>query len=447
MAGSVPVVGDGTCRSTGGHAGGGVSRRASRSTCAAIAVGAAVSLAAQRAFVLSGHGVVGAPGPESTLVPQRLQPSLGPLTSTALTRSLRRRHSLQASARGPARGDARGGARGDDRGEEGIVFLKEAERDDFDDPRRGSLNIEPLSWAHKPKPPTLPATLFRPKQSLSQNFLADPNFIYKMTKCMDEDQDPKSDGRRVLELGPGTGALTSRLYARFPQMFGIELDQRAIRQLAINVPGATVIRSDALLVNYTKLAEIRGGPLSVVGNVPFHVVTQIMFTLADHSRSVKTAHVTMQKEVAERIVARPNSKKYGILSVAFQLYADCRIMFDLPPTAFFPRPNVISSFVKFDFEAARERREALNVDPRDLRNFTNRVFRFRGKMMQNSLESILRCHSTLIDELPPEYAALRPHQIEPWEFVHLTQLIFGKKEFPKHLRRAWRGEFGRKVRG
>jgi len=309
--------------------------------------------------------------------------------------------------------------------------------------RDKSLAISPASWADKPRPPTLPADIFKPKQSLSQNFLADPNYVYKMVSAIEDDS---PNGCQVLELGPGTGALTMRLQPRFPDMFAIELDQRAMRVLAQKVPGATVLRSDVLLVNYTKLAEIRGGPLTIVGNLPYHVTSQILFTLADHAASVRSAHVTMQKEVAERIVARPNCKKYGILSVAFQLYADPKILFHIPPTAFFPRPNVLSSYVKLNFETALERRLDLNVDPRDLRNLTNRAFRKRRKMMQNSLKPLLECHTTLIDELPPEYAKLRPEQIEPWEFVHLTQLVFGKKEFPRHLRRAWRGEFGRTVR-
>jgi len=310
--------------------------------------------------------------------------------------------------------------------------------------RGGGGAIQPASWADKPRTPTLPANLFKPKQSLSQNFLADPNYVFKMVSVV-EDSSP--GGKRVLELGPGTGALTSRLHPRFPDMVTVDIDQRAMRVLAQNVPGVTSVRSDVLLVNYTKMAEIRGGPLTIVGNLPYHITSQILFTLCDHARSVKSAHVTMTREVAERIVARPNSKKYGILSVAFQLYADPKIEFHIPPTAFFPRPNVISSYVKLNFEQAQERREAMNIDPRDLRNVTNRAFRMRRKMLQNSLKSLLDCHTTLCNELPEEYAKLRPEQIEPWEFVHLTQLLFGKKELPQdQLRRAWRGEFGRTVK-
>jgi len=324
------------------------------------------------------------------------------------------------------------------------VAIQESETDqELDKEAEADGPIQPASWADKPKPPTLPANLFQPKLSLSQNFLSDPNYVHKLVSAINDDS---PGGKRVLELGPGTGALTARLHPRYPDMIGIELDQRAMRVLAQNVPGATVIRSDVLLVNYTRLAEIRDGPLSIIGNLPYHVTSQILFTLADHATSVRSACVTMQKEVAERIVARPNNKKYGILSVAFQLYADPKILFDVPPTAFFPRPNVMTSYVKLNFESAQERRLALGVDPRDLRNLTNRAFKMRRKKMSNSLKKLLDCHTTLIDVLPPEYANLRPEQIEPWEFVHLTQLIFGKKEFPKHLYRAWRGEFGRTVR-
>jgi len=303
--------------------------------------------------------------------------------------------------------------------------------------------VQPLSWADKPRAPTLPAGIFKPKPSLSQNFLADPNYIFKMVQAV-EDKSPQ--GKRVLELGPGTGALTTRLFKKYPDMFAVEIDQRAMRVLAENVPGVTCVRSDVLLINYTKLAEIRGGQLNVIGNLPYHVSTQVLFTLADHAASVNKVHVTMAKQVAQRLTARPGTRQYGIPSVVFQLLSDPTILFDLPPTAFFPRPEVISSYVELDFEAAHERRLALDVDPRNLRNVTNMAFRQRRKFLGNSLEKLLNCHSTLIDRLPEEYRSVRAYNLEPWEFVHITQMIFGKKPFPRNLRLAWRGEFGRTVR-
>jgi len=303
--------------------------------------------------------------------------------------------------------------------------------------------VQPISWMEKPRPPTLPVDLFKPKESLSQNFLADPNLIFKMVAAV-EDRSP--NGKRVVELGPGTGALTTRLFKKYPEMVAIELDQRAMRVLAEKVPGCTVVRSDVLLVNYTMLSEIRGGRLNVVGNLPYHITSQILFGLLDHNNVMDTALFTMTKDVAKRICARPRTKEYGIPSIIFQLYTDVRIMFHLSPKAFFPRPNTISSYVKFDFESARERREALNVDPRDLRNLTKTAFQQRNKRLGSSLKYLLRCHTTLIDRLPEEYEKMSPSDLEPWEFVHLSQLMFGKKPFPKHFRFAFRGEFGRSVK-
>merc|ERR1719291_1399658 len=102
----------------------------------------------------------------------------------------------------------------------------------------------------------------------------------------------------------------------------------------------------------------------------------------------------------------------------------------------------MSSYVQLDFESASERRRELGVDPRDLRNLTKMAFNQRNKKLSNSLIRLLNCHTTLMDELPLEYTNARAAHLEPWEYVHLTQLLFGKKEF----QRAWRGKNGRTVR-
>jgi len=305
--------------------------------------------------------------------------------------------------------------------------------------------VKPLSWLEKPQPQRLPVTLFQPQDNFPQSFIADPNFVRKIVSSVAKSEDDPT-GKRVLELGCGTGALTKRLKPRFPKMFGIELDKRAMEVLQHNVPGTTVIRSDVLMVNYTKVAEIRGGPLIVVANLPFHVATQALFTLADHASAVDTAYFVMPKSVAKRICAKRGTKEYGIPSVAFQLYANPRILFDVPPTAYLPKPNVETCLLKVDFEGAREQRLGLGVNPRDLRNVTTTAFRQRGKYLRNSLAKLLECHTSKIGALPREYEAIKSSWLEPWEFVHLTQMIFGKKEFPEHLYRAWRGEFGRRVR-
>lgn len=301
--------------------------------------------------------------------------------------------------------------------------------------------VQPASWIKKERP-VLPMDIFKPQPSFPQSHIADPNYIFKILRALDAE---KPEGKRVVELGCGTGALTAKMHAKYKEMIGIELDNRAMRVLKMNLPDVTVVRSDALYVNYTKLAELRGGPLTIVANLPFHVTEQLLFVLADHADHIQSVSVTMQREVAKRICARPGTPEYGIPSVAFQLYADARILFHIPPTAYFPRPKVETSYIHLDFEAARERRRAMNVDPRDLRNVTNTAFRQRRNNLKKSLRKLLCCHTTILNEIPPDYETIRASYLEPWEFVHLTQLLFGVKEFPKTYYRAWRGEFKRTV--
>jgi 16S rRNA A1518/A1519 N6-dimethyltransferase RsmA/KsgA/DIM1 with predicted DNA glycosylase/AP lyase activity len=109
----------------------------------------------------------------------------------------------------------------------------------------------------------------------------------------------------VVELGPGPGALTQLLHRRYPDMLAVEIDPRAVAMLGKNLPGLKVIESDVLQVDWTALANVRGGQLSVIGNLPYHITSQILFCLIDNHLAIQQAVVTMQLEVAERIVAPP----------------------------------------------------------------------------------------------------------------------------------------------
>ena len=151
-------------------------------------------------------------------------------------------------------------------------------------------------------PPTLPSQEFKPKQSLGQNFLSDQNYVLKICNAL-VDQSP--GGRQVVELGPGPGALTRVLFLRYPEMLCVEIDERAVALLTTAMPALTVVQSDVLQVDWTALAALRGGPLSVIGNLPYHITSQILFGLLDNHRAVRQAVVTMQLEVAQRIIAPP----------------------------------------------------------------------------------------------------------------------------------------------
>lgn len=275
------------------------------------------------------------------------------------------------------------------------------------------------AWPTSNRTPTLPAGKFRPKQSLGQNYLSDQNIALKIVNSLD---DRSENGHCVIELGPGLGALTRLLLREYPEMVAVEIDGRAVELLRERYD-LTVIHSDVLEIDYSKLHELRStglnanNRLSVIGNLPYYITSQILFTLADHHAAVRRAVVTMQWEVAQRLVAKPRTKEYGILSVVFQLYANPRVAFKIPPTAFYPQPKVTSALVVIDFPLSRPK---FPVNTRKLRTVLTTAFRQRRKMMRQSLKGILQGK-----QLPDEWATRRPEELMPQEFIALTSFIFG----------------------
>ena len=158
---------------------------------------------------------------------------------------------------------------------------------------------------------------------------------------------------RFLEIGPGPGALTCRLAARVEHVTAIELDTDMIEILSPQLPAnVTLIHQDFLEFDLARL--VADGPVRVAGNLPYNVSSAILFRLIDaHRRAggITDATLMLQREVAQRLVARPGSRDFGILSVFVQLHADVRSVLSLPPGAFRPAPKVHSAVVALTFRA------------------------------------------------------------------------------------------------
>jgi hypothetical protein len=160
--------------------------------------------------------------------------------------------------------------------------------------------------------PQLPSGKLRPKQSLGQNFLKDPNTVAKIIRAFHDDATKRGSRQgkpleSIVELGPGAGALTDRLVENYGTdvLQCIELDPRSVEILEERYPSLTVHHADVLQVNYPAMAEQEGQPLVIIGNLPYYITSQILFALADasHYGAVDCATVTMQWEVAQRMVA------------------------------------------------------------------------------------------------------------------------------------------------
>mmetsp|Transcript_35520 Transcript_35520/g.85707 ORF Transcript_35520/g.85707 Transcript_35520/m.85707 type:complete len:466 (+) Transcript_35520:161-1558(+) len=351
--------------------------------------------------------------------------------------------------------------------------------------------------------PTLPAGKFRPKQSLGQNYLRDGNTVMKIVKAFiddatstlgvneegEEDNEGDGDGEdlkrrsdlRAVELGPGAGALTDVLLPALGpnNLQCIEIDDRSVELLTEKHPALRVYHEDVLQVDYPSLAIDEGGPLSIIGNLPYYITSQILFALADasHTDSVRSATVTMQWEVARRIVAPTRTKDYGILSVAFQLYADCRMHFKIPPTVFYPPPKVDSALVGLHFLGPTRLRERLGgVNPSHLRSVVTSTFQQRRKTVRNGLKPLAltvfggdkervrefldgspcplpKCVVEARDagdkfaseqELPEDWAKKRPEELTSGQFVELTRMLYGPRD--EEGEQGWEeSELGNKV--
>lgn len=219
---------------------------------------------------------------------------------------------------------------------------------------------------------------FRTKKSLGQHFLTDNNII---TKILNSVNAGKKD--RVIEIGPGTGALTKWLVQRFEDVHAIEVDQRAIQVLRKELGGLTIHETDVLKVDWSELIS-PGKENHVLGNLPYYITSPILFSLLESRHLFSEAILMMQKEVAQRLVASPSSKEYGILSVQTQLFSSPELLFDVSPNSFSPPPKVTSSVIRLTFD-----KPTLSCSDKMLKRVVRTAFNQRRKKLSNSLKPVL----------------------------------------------------------
>lgn len=252
--------------------------------------------------------------------------------------------------------------------------------------------------------------MLRPRKHLGQHFLHDQNIARKIVGALEADP-----GDPVVEIGPGTGALTGLLVDRFKHVQAIEVDPRAAELLRESYPSASVHLSDVLTVDWNQISESSGGLLTVIGNLPYNITSQILFSLLDASTVFSEAVLMMQYEVAERLVATPSTKAYGILSVATQLATRPKMLFSVSRSVFYPKPDVRSAVVRLDFGATSKLPEG--SDPRWIRRVLRTAFNQRRKTLRNSLKVISESNNLPV---PGEFADKRAEELTPDDFVQLA---------------------------
>ncbi len=212
------------------------------------------------------------------------------------------------------------------------------------------------------------------RKRFGQHFLADAAIIDGIVRAID----PRP-GQPMVEIGPGLAALTQPLVERLGRLTVIELD----RDLAVRLrahPQLDVVESDVLKVDFAALRERLGAPLRVVGNLPYNISSPILFHLLPVAGQVQDQHFMLQKEVIDRMVARPATADYGRLSVMLQWRYDMENVLFVPPDAFDPPPRVDSAVVRMVPWAA-----PAVVDPALLSELVQVAFSQRRKLLRHSL--------------------------------------------------------------
>lgn len=255
--------------------------------------------------------------------------------------------------------------------------------------------------------------MLKPIKRLGQNFLQDPNTIRRIVDALDA-----QPGDAVVEIGPGAGALTGLLAERYPNFAAIEIDDRAADLLEDELPGVRIVRQDILESSWADLAaEFDTERLYVIGNLPYYITSQILFSLLDAAPLIEEAVIMMQYEVAERLVAVPRTKSYGILSVVVQHACDVEILFPVSKNVFFPKPDVRSAMVKLRFP---EQQPNASRDPAFLRTLVRTAFNQRRKTLRNSLSRVL---TEAMPALPDDVSGKRAEELSPSEFVDLADYL------------------------
>lgn len=220
------------------------------------------------------------------------------------------------------------------------------------------------------------------RKRFGQNFLHDAYVIESIVAAIN----PKKD-QALVEIGPGLAALTMPVSQHIDHMTVIEIDRDLAARLLTNPflkDKLTVIEQDAMTVDFSQLAQQANQPLRVFGNLPYNISTPLMFHLFEYTHAIADMHFMLQKEVVNRLVAAPNSKEYGRLSVMAQYYCQIIPVLEVPPYSFKPAPKVDSAVVKLIPYHDRPY-PVSNINA--LSKITAEAFNQRRKTIRNSLSN------------------------------------------------------------
>lgn len=247
----------------------------------------------------------------------------------------------------------------------------------------------------------------RAKKHLGQHFLKDENIARQIAESL--------TGRttHVLEIGPGMGVLTKYLHANESLDFhAIEIDTESVVYLHDHYPSLHVIEGDFLQLD---LLQLFSEPFAVIGNFPYNISSQILFKVYDNRGHIPEVVGMFQKEVAERVAAKPGSKTYGILSVLLSAFYDIEYLFTVHEHVFNPPPKVKSAVIRL----VRNQVQSLPCDETLFTKVVKIGFNQRRKTLRNALKQL----NMNLEAVPAELLAMRAEQLTVSDFITITQTV------------------------
>ncbi|MEX5412238.1 16S rRNA (adenine(1518)-N(6)/adenine(1519)-N(6))-dimethyltransferase RsmA [Atlantibacter hermannii] len=253
------------------------------------------------------------------------------------------------------------------------------------------------------------------RKRFGQNFLNDQFVIESIVSAIHPQK-----GQAMVEIGPGLGALTEPVGERLDKMTVIELDRDLAARLQTHpflAPKLTIYQQDAMTMDFGELSRTLGQPLRVFGNLPYNISTPLMFHLFSYTDAIADMHFMLQKEVVNRLVAGPNSKAYGRLSVMAQYYCQIIPVLEVPPTAFTPPPKVDSAVVRLvPYTTLPHPVKEIRL----LSRITTEAFNQRRKTIRNSLGNVFSLEALESQGIDP---ALRAENISVAQYCQLANYL------------------------
>jgi 16S rRNA (adenine1518-N6/adenine1519-N6)-dimethyltransferase len=257
----------------------------------------------------------------------------------------------------------------------------------------------------------LEANGLRPSRALGQNFVADPNTVRRIARLA-----AVGAGDRVVEVGAGLGCLTLALLETGAQVTAIEIDRHLLPVLrsVVEPAGATVVAGDAMALDWpARLAEGGPGPWHLVANLPYNIATPLVCDILDGVPAIVDLLVMVQREVGERLAARPGSGAYGAVSVKVGYWATATVVGKVPPSVFVPRPNVESALVRIVRHPGGPLVDPSVIDHHRLFQVVGAGFAHRRKMLRGALAGIVDPASFAAVGVP-ETARAEELDVEAW---------------------------------